>query len=252
MNGNPGWDIGVNWLLSHSWQAGLLVLLVLAVQLIFRRRLTNRWRFALWWIVLARLLLPFNPTSEVSLFNFLSPNIRLETPRAATAPQVHPDVQTTSTTSPLEGTPAVQNDAASVPVTPAPANIVPQETSVAVMVPAASQATHPQSIQFREYAKPVMLGIWMTGMFAFTSVIIFQVLRFRRKLAHHTAPAEARLQQLFADCQREFACSRRIELLETDAVQSPALFGLLRLRLLLPRGTGDQFSDRELRYIFLH
>jgi len=35
-------------------------------------------------------------------------------------------------------------------------------------------------------------------------------------------------------------------------VQSPALIGLRRLRLLLPRGIGAQFAGRELRYIFLH
>ena len=71
---NPHPDLGklLNWLLNHSLQAGVLVLLVLAVQWIFRRQLTHRWRFALWWIVLVRLLLPFNPQSaaqRVQLFS---------------------------------------------------------------------------------------------------------------------------------------------------------------------------------------
>ncbi len=35
-------------------------------------------------------------------------------------------------------------------------------------------------------------------------------------------------------------------------MQSPALFGCWRLRLLLPRGIGRQFARPELRYIFLH
>ena len=58
------------WLLNRSWQAGVLVLCVLLLQWLFRRQLTNRWRFALWWIVLARLVLPFGPESELSLFNY--------------------------------------------------------------------------------------------------------------------------------------------------------------------------------------
>src|SRR6185312_3495714 len=50
-------------------QTGVLVLCVLLLQWLFRRQLTNRWRFALWWIMLARLVLPFGPESELSLFN---------------------------------------------------------------------------------------------------------------------------------------------------------------------------------------
>ena len=58
MNWQPEVERQLDWLINHSLQAGVLVLLVLATQWIFRRRLTSRWRFALWWIVLARLLLP--------------------------------------------------------------------------------------------------------------------------------------------------------------------------------------------------
>ena len=59
----PGLENFLTWLLNHSLQAGALVLFVLLVQRVFRRQLTHRWRFALWWIVLARLVLPFGPES---------------------------------------------------------------------------------------------------------------------------------------------------------------------------------------------
>ena len=66
----PAMERFLNWLLNHSLQTGMLVLLVLVVQWIFRKRLTSRWRFALWWVVLARMLLPFGPSSTVSLSSF--------------------------------------------------------------------------------------------------------------------------------------------------------------------------------------
>ena len=46
MTPHPGLEKLLNWLLNHSLQAGALVLLVLVVQWIFRRQLTNRWRVA--------------------------------------------------------------------------------------------------------------------------------------------------------------------------------------------------------------
>jgi hypothetical protein len=41
-------------------------------------------------------------------------------------------------------------------------------------------------------------------------------------------------------------------LLETDLVESPALYGLFRLRLLLPPKLSERFTPDELRHIFLH
>ena len=55
-----------------SWQASLLILLVLLAQATLRRWLSPAWRSALWLLVVARLLLPFTPPSNWSLFNLTS------------------------------------------------------------------------------------------------------------------------------------------------------------------------------------
>src|ERR1022692_2918822 len=81
MNPHSALEKSVNWLLNNSLQAGVLGLLVLLVQWIFRRQLTSRWRFTLWWVVIVRLLLPFGPESAVSVFNFFRPAIALAGPR---------------------------------------------------------------------------------------------------------------------------------------------------------------------------
>ena len=94
MNAHPELEKGLDWLLNHSLQAGMLVLLVLAVQWIFRRQLASRWRFALWWIVLARLLLPFSPESALSLFNIFRPVVHLKPSLPAALTQVEPVSQT--------------------------------------------------------------------------------------------------------------------------------------------------------------
>ena len=53
-----------------SLAGGILVLLVLALQRIFRRQLSPGWHCALWLLVAARLL-PFSVRSEASVFNLL-------------------------------------------------------------------------------------------------------------------------------------------------------------------------------------
>src|SRR5512137_1581738 len=65
-------DFHLPSLLKASWQAGVLILLVLAMQWAFGRRLSPRWRYGLWLLVVARLALPWTIPSSVSVFNFLS------------------------------------------------------------------------------------------------------------------------------------------------------------------------------------
>src|SRR5438309_5857870 len=59
-------------LLKTSWQGAVLILLVLAVQWLFGRRLLPRWRYALWLLVMIRLALPWTIPTRVSLFNVLN------------------------------------------------------------------------------------------------------------------------------------------------------------------------------------
>ncbi|MGA2869786.1 MAG: M56 family metallopeptidase, partial [Verrucomicrobiota bacterium] len=115
--------------------------------------------------------------------------------------------------------------------------------------PVASGKVSPKSAGYPLLWLP---GLWLAGILILGGVVAIQMIRFHLKLVRDSAPVGRDLQELFAKCRREFPVSRRIELLETGAVQSPALYGLFRLRFLLPRGLGGQFENRELRYIFFH
>jgi len=67
---NPHIATFFGWLLRASWQAAALAILVLAAQVIFRKKLSARWRYALWLLVLARLALPVSPPSPLNIFNY--------------------------------------------------------------------------------------------------------------------------------------------------------------------------------------
>ncbi|HEX4120193.1 MAG TPA: M56 family metallopeptidase [Verrucomicrobiae bacterium] len=57
------------WLLKSSWQAAVLIVLVLLLNWALERRISPRWRHGLWLIVALRLALPWTIPSPVSLFN---------------------------------------------------------------------------------------------------------------------------------------------------------------------------------------
>ena len=54
------------------------------------------------------------------------------------------------------------------------------------------------------------------------------------------------------ECRSELGIRQAVDLIETEAVESPAVHGLWRKRLLLPKGIFDRFSAEQVRCIFLH
>ena len=250
MNTHPGMEKFTTWLLNHSLQAGLLVILVLLVQWIFRGRLTSRWRFALWWVVLARLLLPVGPQSAVSLFNYFHPSVAVAPHYQAvrSTPQSPQKVQIRM----ARNTPFVVNNIVAPKSEP---EVAPAQPAVSPFEQASSMAPTtplPHTRNYRDLILPAAVTLWLAGMATLAIYVLVQILRFQWRLSHSTVQAEPGLLNLLRDCQREFGVSRRIDLLETDAVESPALFGLFKLRLLLPKGFTANFSQNELRYVFLH
>ncbi len=249
----PGSEVLLNGLLNNSIQAGVLVLLVLLAQRIFRRQLTSRWRFALWWVVLIRLILPFGPESALSVFNLWHPSIDIAGISPVTRTQPHD--------SDFGGEGKISYEPYSAPRNQIQIDEVIQRNesdelaNAVTIVNPAPNPSHPTHLKMRHPASRVAFAfavLWVTGAITLGICVLFQLIRFNRKLRQSACEADENLSRFLTQCQYEFGITRSIELLETDAVKSPALFGLFRLKLLFPKGFADHFTPSELRYIFLH
>src|SRR4051812_21771574 len=98
------------WLLRTTWEASLVALLVLLAQWLLRGKVSARWRYNLWLLVVARLLLPAVPGAQYSPFNLVQvPRTRVlqATPAARVAPEVTPAAPLPAT--PVPG-PAIRPD----------------------------------------------------------------------------------------------------------------------------------------------
>jgi bla regulator protein BlaR1 len=64
----PDWIPYSPWalLLKASWQGAVIIVLVLAALYVLGRRLTPRWRCALWLLVVLRLAMPWTVPSALS------------------------------------------------------------------------------------------------------------------------------------------------------------------------------------------
>jgi beta-lactamase regulating signal transducer with metallopeptidase domain len=99
---------------------------------------------------------------------------------------------------------------------------------------------------------PILIWIWLGGVVAFGARFIASAVTFWFRIRNEPALTDPRPLELFDECRRLMGTRVSPVLVETDEVDGPALFGLVRLRLLLPPGTTRHLTGHELRHVFLH
>lgn len=227
------------WIWGASWHASVLVVLVVVTQFAFRKWLNPTWRHALWGLVVARLLLPVLPESPFSVFNVLPRPVpvvveSLEIESAVVEPVeivAEPSTGEVSESASVDDEVAVSSIPATAPVVamPAPKIVVPP-------------------MSWTEMARVA----WLFGSISMFLLMVVAYVNMRRKIVAFRRIDDERLLSLLAEAQSAIGIERRIELIEAEGAVGPALFGLFHTRLVLPRGLAAEFSDDELRNVFLH
>jgi beta-lactamase regulating signal transducer with metallopeptidase domain len=211
-------------LLKASWQATVLIVVVLAMLWLLGSRLTPRWRFRLWLLVALRLALPWTVPSALSLFNLLKfSGVSAATDTLKVAPEVPG-----STLGQLAR----------------PAALAPSSQS-AMVSPKAAVSTF-------NLARAWLPVAWSGGASAVLLGLVTNHIRFHRKVAANRPLIDETALNLLEDCKDKMGIRMPVTLVETAAVAGPALFGFLRPRILLPPEFTRSFSRDELRFVFLH
>jgi len=214
-------------LLKASWQASVLIVMVLAMQWLLGGRLSPRWRFRLWLLVALRLALPWTVPSTVSPFNLVrlsSVSAPMDAAKIAQVLPVFPDSM--------------------VPQLSEPASPQPTSHSAPVQAPAA-----PPSFSLPRIWLPL---VWAAGASVVILGLVTNHIRFHRKVAGNRPLIDEAALNLLEDCKNRMGIRAPVSLVETAAVYGPALFRFLRPRILLPPGFTRSFSHDELRFVFLH
>ena len=220
-------DAVADWLVRTSWQAAVLVAIVLVIHATLGRQLAPRWRYAMWMIVVARLLMPALPASPWSVFNLRASMFAAGDAAVAAPPPVI-----------VAETPRVAYGLVAAPL-----------DSAARVTPIAARPTPatPARFEWRTY----LVVAWVLGAVVVLGRATIGVAMLRRRL-RGAEPASGGVLELLARCRREMSLRTAPPLLLTDAVAGPAVFGFVRPRLLVPPRLIDELTADELRFVLLH
>lgn len=224
----------LNWILSSSLMALILVFLIVIAKNIFKNKLGAKWHYLIWFVLIFRLILPWAPESSLSVFNIFS--FEKQTAIIQTASQKENNIQVKIITPAAANMPSVVYD------TQADTTIVKVEQE-----PSSQNNVKDFTINFT-----VLYWIWL-GMAAVIGLyILLNCILFELKIKKYNSIVSREIFNVFLECKYKLNISANISLIETPCVKSPTLVGFINPRLLLPVNVLNTVPLEQLNYVFLH
>jgi bla regulator protein BlaR1 len=213
------------WTLGSSLRVSVLIVLVLLAQTVLARRLTAGLRYGLSILVLIGLLMPVVPPSVLSLANLL---------------RTKPHALESSLQIPLTG----------VTAKPAEPSIVPDNAPAPIAVQNTEHMAPPAGTKLSLSQAGAM--VWLSVAFGLLAVGVWRYRKWTRRMRNGRPIERQDLLALLEACKAVMGVSRAVALVEVDRLSTPAIFGVWRIRLLLPTLVLRQLDHQELRMVFLH
>ncbi|MFF2090029.1 M56 family metallopeptidase [Paenibacillus sp. NPDC058174] len=231
---------GFALLLEGTLAASVVILIILAIQQLFRKMLSPRIRHLLWLLVIIRLLLPVFPESTVSIFQIID--------YGRTLPEQvwH-----------LGG----QSDTLAGAASSQPSGLVAQQgIEEQAAAPASTEGSQQTKGQDNGTAGPMAASpvlkiaafVWLAGMLVLLANLLIFVRRMASLRSQLTRVADSNVIAVRNKALRSFKITKEIPLYTGESASSPYLSGLLRPWIFIPQKLIQDLDSEQLYHILAH
>ena len=214
------------WIVQGAVFTTATALLIIVFKLIFKNRISAKWHFLVWAILLIRLVFPVLPSTPVSIFNFA----KMDEQSVTSSSVVNIVSQ--------EGY-YRQNDEPRYSLTfgenAVPDNNKPDSDGV-------YYNTNVHAFRFGEF----FAMIWAAGALVLSVYFIIVLIIYRRGLKKKRHECDEKTLSVFNFCKERLGIKRSVRLYFADT--TPVLTGLFRPSIHIP----DSYSEHELEAVLIH
>ncbi|MFF0830955.1 M56 family metallopeptidase [Brevibacillus sp. NPDC003359] len=205
------------WTLYNSIEASLLVILILLCQQLGKNHFPIRWHYAVWFLLLWKLAVPWSLDSSISLYNWLPASSWIS------MQELRPPAEAIGFTTEA--------------LNPPHATLLPD-------ISLANEASF-------SWISLLSL-VWIGGVVIFAITMTLSTYRLLSQLKNDAFLQDEAILRVFSQCKKQMGITKSIPLRMSHRMTSPALMGIWRPQIWLPENLLDQFDEHELRHIFLH
>ena len=252
---NAAGESFVRFALPMLIQSSLLILILLVLELILRPKTRSALRYGLWMLVLVKLMLPSSLAAPTGIGywvggSFLSPSPHPGAPAAQAAglalmPPARPAPLPDDTLAAPDQNPTAEAG----PLNPSPSygRGWPEGPGEGSPIPAHNAASPAPPLTWQAF----ILLAW-GAIAAAMLLLLLQRAFFVRGLIAAASPAGTDLLAALDHCRQRMSCRQPIALKISDLAASPAVCGLFRPVILIPRQLAGKLEGARLEAVLLH
>lgn len=214
-------------IINMSITASVAVVLIIFFKLMIGKKLPGIFNYALWAIVLFRLLIPFSVPSEFSIYNVLPLNEKV----------------ITQSTTPLSST-IIQQDIKNINL-PVNNSTDPLEINKNPL----SISTDTTHSDYKQKIISIASWIWLIGVFA---LFLFSIYTYLRTLHRLKEAVLYRQYDLIFKCAKKLKMKRKIKVYTSNRVFTPVVCGMFKPRIILPVDIYQSYDESVLEHIITH
>ena len=224
---------------SSSASASILVCIILFVKFIFKNKQNASWHYYIWFILIIRLLVPYLPQSQISIFSAINPavtslyNLRS---RNISSYDVKHSKNNDVASKVILGDSASKNDI----------------TKKTVQKHSDETPNNTNSTAAAFNFKTAIAAMWFAGFIIFELYAVFINLKFHAKVKKSTPIKDPIIKGTLNNCINELNIHGSISLMLMDDIDTPSLFGVMKPVLLMPPNILSKINTSEMKHIFLH
>lgn len=255
------------WILYSTIIGSILASIILIIKFIFKEKLGVRLNYCIWFLLLIRLTIPYAPQSSISIFNifYVTENKLLKNKTSKTQltkidlsndnllnnKVTNKDNRLNSKNVKLPNDytyDTLENEVVEMN------NLDKYNKETAKSHTAKYIHSKVSDVEFSGSQMYFNLAalLWIIGVVILGVYIISVNIKFRSKLSNELKCKDREILKLLEECKLKVGLNCNIEILNTDLVKSPAVFGIKNPKLLLPTNIKQQIGYKELRYVILH
>ncbi|HDR7871851.1 TPA: M56 family metallopeptidase [Bacillus wiedmannii] len=207
----------------------------------FRNKLTPRWQYMLWIILIIRLVLPWSPDSSYSIYSVLT---------------YKKDDAFISSRNPVANflTKERMQELKDVDDT----KVLTKEDTYTSNSTKTAQANKTQTGMNEKQDDEtipfytICMYFWLTGVILLSVATFIMNRRLLLYIKKQPVITDEKIVQIFEKCKQSMSIQRNIPLFVSGKVSSPTVFGFIRPKLLLSTVHIKILDEQQLRYIFYH
>lgn len=222
-------------------QSSVLIILLLILDYLLRKRVRAVVRYCLWMLVFVKLILPPSFSMPTGIGYWSGDYLSTHTTVLERASAIVQDESV--------GAAAIEDTALSAEIPQVkPSHISLQTTApITSAAPVLAGVSDSNALTWRA----IVFLLWLAGV-SLMSVLLIQRMWFVRGLVGQSEPVTNRLAEMLNQCRRQVGIRRNIELRLSNNVSSPAVCGLLKPAILIPRNLLEKLSRDKLKAVLIH